>query len=337
MASDKKLIKYYGKIADQIIKLEPNYANLKDEDFKELTAEFKQRIANGEELDDILIEAYAVAREAAYRTLGLKAYRVQLIGAIILNVGDIAKMRTGEGKTLTGLFPAYLNALSGKGVHIITVNEYLSRRDSEINGQVYDLLGITVGLNSSEIPKGAKRQAYLKDITYTTNSELGFDYLKDNMVMDFSQKVQRGLNYAIIDEADSILIDESRTPLIISGGTSSRVNLYKHADAFAQTLKSPEDVDIDLESKQVYLNEEGMKKAKEYFTLENLFALENTEIFHLIMNALKAHFTFKEGVEYTVHDNEIVLIDQFTGRIMDGRSYSDGLQQALQAKKQKEI
>ncbi|AUF83843.1 preprotein translocase subunit SecA [Mesoplasma syrphidae] len=337
MASDKKLIKYYGKIADQIIKLESKYAKLKDEDFKDVTAEFKQRLSNGEELDDILVEAYAAAREAAFRVLGLKAYRVQLIGAIILNVGDIAEMRTGEGKTLTGLFPAYLNSLTGKGVHIVTVNEYLSRRDSEINGKVYDILGVTVGLNSSEIHKGAKREAYLKDITYTTNSELGFDYLKDNMVTDYAQKVQRGLNYAIIDEADSILIDESRTPLIISGGTSSRVNLYKHADAFAKTLKNPTDVDIDLESKQVYLNEQGMKKAKEYFTLENLFALENTEIFHLIMNALKAHFTFKEGVEYTVRDNEIVLIDQFTGRIMDGRAYSDGLQQALQAKEGVEI
>ncbi|UWD35163.1 preprotein translocase subunit SecA [Mycoplasma cottewii] len=337
MISDKRLIKRYGQIADKIIELEPEMRKLKDEDFKVKTQEFKDLIANGTEPDSLLIEAYALAREAARRVLGLNAYRVQLIGGIILNSGDIAEMRTGEGKTLTGIFPAYLNALTGKGVHVVTVNEYLSKRDSEINGQVYDFLGITVGLNGSRLSKWEKKEAYEKDITYTTNSELGFDYLRDNMVSDPSQRVQRKLNYCIIDEADSVLIDEARTPLIISGGSSSRKNMYKTANDFALTLKEHDDVDIDLESKQVYLNEQGMKKANEFFSLKNLFALENTEIFHLIMNALKAQFVFKEGIEYTVRDGEILLIDQFTGRIMEGRSYSDGLQQALQAKENVEI
>jgi preprotein translocase subunit SecA len=334
MASDKSLIKKYGKIADQIIALEPEMQKLTDEDFLLKTQKFQKYLQEDDshEVEDILVEAYAVAREASKRVLGLNAFRVQLIGAIILNNGDIAQMRTGEGKTLTGIFPAYLNALSGKGVHVVTVNEYLSRRDAEINGTVYSLLGLTVGINGNGLSKIQKRNAYNADITYTTNSELGFDYLKDNMVMSFADKVQRGLNYAIIDEADSILIDESRTPLIISGGSTSMAKLYQQTDTFAKTLKVPDDVEIDLESKQVYLTEQGMKKAKEYFSVENLFDLANTELFHLILNALKANFTFKEGVEYSVKDGEIKLIDQFTGRIMEGRAYSDGLQQSIQAK-----
>lgn len=337
MASDKSLLRMYGKYADEILLLESEMKKLNNEDFANKTQEFKDRIANGENVDDLLVQAYALAREAANRILGLNAYKVQLVGAIILHFGDIAEMRTGEGKTLTGLFPAYLNSLTGKGVHIVTVNEYLSRRDSEINGQVFDLLGITVGLNGARMPKHLKRNAYQAEITYTTNAELGFDYLRDNMVVDKNHKVQRGLNFAIIDEADSVLIDEARTPLIISGGSSSRINLYKAADEFAQKVNEKEDIDIDLETKQVYLTETGMKKAKEFFSLENLFALENTEIFHLILNALKAHFTFKEGVEYTVATGEVELIDQFTGRILKGRAYSDGLQQAIQAKEKVEI
>lgn len=337
MPSDKGLLKEYGKLADKIIAEESNTKNLKEEDFIAKTQDFKERISNGESVDDLLVEVYAVAREAASRVLGLKAYHVQLLGAIILHYGDIAEMRTGEGKTLTGLFPAYLNSLTGKGVHIVTVNEYLSRRDSEINGRVFDLLGISVGLNGARIPKHTKREAYAADITYTTNAEIGFDYLRDNMVIDNADKVQRGLNFAIIDEADSVLIDEARTPLIISGGTSSRINLYMAADKFATIVNDQEDIDIDLETKQVYLTETGMQKAKEFFSLDNLFALENTEIFHLILNALKAHYTFKEGVEYTVVNGEIELIDQFTGRILKGRSYSDGLQQAIQAKEKVEV
>ncbi|AKU79301.1 preprotein translocase subunit SecA [Spiroplasma turonicum] len=337
MARDKVIIKNHGKTADKIIALEEKYKDIKDEDFINKTAEFRERLKNGETLDDLLIEAFAVVREAASRVLGLKAYRVQLIGAIILHQGDIAEMRTGEGKTLTGLFPAYLNALTGDGVHVVTVNEYLSQRDSEINGRVYSLLGLTVGLNGRSLNKDEKRHAYAQDITYTTNAELGFDYLRDNMVYHFEQKVQKKLNYAIIDEADSILIDEARTPLIISGGSQNRINLYKAADTFAKQISREKDIEIDLEFKQVYLSETGIEKAQSYFSLENLFDVKNTELFHLIMNALKANYTFKKEVEYTVQDGEIVLIDQFTGRIMPGRAYSDGLHQALQAKENVEI
>ncbi|AOG60030.1 preprotein translocase subunit SecA [Spiroplasma helicoides] len=337
MARDKSIINKHAKKANLIINNESVYSQLSDEQLKAKTQEFKDRIAEGESVDSLLIEAFSVVREAAWRVLKMKAYKVQLIGAIILHEGDIAEMRTGEGKTLTGLFPAYLNALSGQGVHVVTVNEYLSKRDSEINGQVFNALGLTVGLNSRESSKDQKREAYAADITYTTNAELGFDYLRDNMVYTFEQKVQRKLNYAIIDEADSVLIDEARTPLIISGGSQNRINLYKAADACAKSLKEPEDVEIDLESKQVYLTDEGIKKAQKYFSIENLFDFRNTEVFHLIMNALKANFTFKKEIEYTVQENEILLIDQFTGRVMPGRAYSDGLQQALQAKENVEI
>ncbi|QHX36312.1 preprotein translocase subunit SecA [Spiroplasma sp. BIUS-1] len=337
MARDKAIIKKHGKTADEIISLESVYEKLTDSELTNKTQEFKERLENGETLDDLLVEAFAVVREAAFRVLKMRAYRVQLIGAIILHEGDIAEMRTGEGKTLTGLFPAYLNALSGLGVHVVTVNEYLSQRDSEINGQVYNMLGLTVGLNGRDLSKDQKREAYAQDITYTTNAELGFDYLRDNMVFRLEQKVQRKLNFAIIDEADSILIDEARTPLIISGGSQNRINLYKAADGFAKTLDENSDIEMDLESKQVYLTDIGIKKAHSYFSIENLFDFRNTELFHLIMNALKALFTFKLEVEYTVQDNEIILIDQFTGRTMPGRAYSDGLQQALQAKEGVEI
>ncbi|KAJ3619874.1 hypothetical protein Zmor_008716 [Zophobas morio] len=332
MARDKKIIKSYGVVADQVMAMDEYMTALSDEELAGKTKEFKDRLAQGDTLDDLLVEAYAVVREAAFRKLGLKAYRVQLIGGIILHYGDVAEMRTGEGKTLTGLFPAYLNALSGLGVNIVTVNEYLSQRDSEINGMVYNFLGMTVGLNGRSLTKDKKREAYACDVTYTTNAELGFDYLRDNMVFDLAQKVQRGLNYAIIDEADSVLIDEARTPLIISGGRQNRANLYQAADAYAKTLSSEHDVDFDLESKQVYLTDSGVAKAQSYFSIKSLFDVNNTELFHLIMNALKANFVFKNGVEYTVRDNEIILIDQFTGRVMPGRAYSDGLQQALQAK-----
>ncbi|AGR41764.1 preprotein translocase subunit SecA [Spiroplasma diminutum] len=337
MARDKSIINRHGKTADRIISLESEYALLDDSQLLNKTQEFKDRLSNGETLNDILVEAFAVVREAAFRVLKMKAYRVQLVGAIILHEGDIAEMRTGEGKTLTGLFPAYLNALSGLGVHVVTVNEYLSGRDSEINGQVYNMLGLTVGLNGRDLTKDQKRNAYAQDITYTTNSELGFDYLRDNMVYRLDQKVQRKLNFAIIDEADSILIDEARTPLIISGGSQNRINMYKAADSFSKTLDEHSDIEIDLESKQVYLTDFGIQKAHKYFSIENLFDYRNTELFHLIMNALKALFTFKLEVEYTVQDNEIILIDQFTGRTMPGRAYSDGLQQALQAKEGVEI
>ncbi|KAJ3623651.1 hypothetical protein Zmor_004363 [Zophobas morio] len=332
MARDKNIVKSYGKVADQIIALDSYMTGLSDEELAHKTVEYKERLNSGDTIDDLLVEAYATVREAAFRRLGLKAYRVQLIGGIILHYGDIAEMRTGEGKTLTGLFPAYLNALTGLGVNIVTVNEYLSQRDSEINGLVYSFLGMTVGLNGRGLTKDKKRAAYACDVTYTTNAELGFDYLRDNMVFDLSQKVQRGLNFAIIDEADSVLIDEARTPLIISGGKQNRANMYQSADSYAKSLSQEHDVDFDLESKQVYLTDSGVEKAHQYFSIKNLFDVNNTEIFHLIMNALKANFIFKNGVEYTVRENEIILIDQFTGRVMPGRAYSDGLQQALQAK-----
>ncbi|WP_339022848.1 preprotein translocase subunit SecA [Spiroplasma endosymbiont of Crioceris asparagi] len=338
MASDKKIINNYTKIAKQIINLEDEYSKLSDEQLSAKTEEFKERVEKGESLDSILIPAYATVREVAFRVLKLKAYLVQLVGAIILHYGDVAEMKTGEGKTLTGIFPAYLNALTGKPVHIVTVNEYLSQRDSLINGKVFNFLNISVGLNSRNLNKDEKRQAYLKDITYTTNSELGFDYLKDNLVTSANQKVQRGLNYVIIDEADSVLIDEARTPLIISGGSQNRVQFYKAADAFAKSLNKDVDLLFDLETKQVALQDSGIEKAEKYFSLKNLFDINNAEIYHLILNALKANYMFKEGVEYMVNaQREIELIDQFTGRVLEGRSYSDGLQQAIQAKEGVEV
>ncbi|WFG98610.1 preprotein translocase subunit SecA [Spiroplasma citri] len=335
--SDRKIVKKHGKIADKIMALDKTMQALSDDALKTKTNEFKAKLAEGVSLNDILIEAFAVAREAARRILALHAYRVQLIGGIVLHEGDVAEMKTGEGKTLTALMPTYLNALTGKGVHVVTVNEYLSRRDSEINGQVFSFLGLTVGLNSRDITKDAKREAYSCDITYTTNAELGFDYLRDNMVKVYSEKVQRGLNYAIIDEADSILIDESRTPLIISGGRQNRTPQYQAADHFAKSLSRDNDFEVDLETKQVYLTPEGITKAEKIFSINSLFDIKNTELYHLILNALKANFVFKNGVEYVVQNNEIILIDQFTGRLMPGRAYSDGLQQSLQAKERVEI
>ncbi|WP_338954764.1 preprotein translocase subunit SecA [Spiroplasma endosymbiont of Polydrusus cervinus] len=335
--SDRKIVKKHGKIADKIMVLDVTMQALSDDVLQAKTDEFKAKLADGATLDDILIEAFAVVREAARRILGLHAYRVQLIGGIVLHQGDVAEMKTGEGKTLTALMPTYLNALTGNGVHIVTVNEYLSRRDSEINGQVFNFLGLTVGLNARDITKDAKRAAYSCDIIYTTNAELGFDYLRDNMVKIYSEKVQRGLNYAIIDEADSILIDESRTPLIISGGQQNRTPQYQATDHFAKSLSCDTDLKIDLETKQVYLTPEGIAKAENIFSINSLFDIKNTELYHLILNALKANFVFKNGVEYVVQNHEIVLVDQFTGRLMPGRAYSDGLQQSLQAKEHADI
>ncbi|AGM25742.1 preprotein translocase subunit SecA [Spiroplasma syrphidicola EA-1] len=336
-ASDKKIIRKHNKTVDKIFELETVMQGLTDEQLKAKTTEFKDRLKNGETLDDLLVDAFAVAREAARRLLNLHAYRVQLIGGIVLHQGDVAEMKTGEGKTLTALMPTYLNALDGRGVHVITVNEYLSKRDSEINGEVLNFLGLTVGLNLRSLSKEQKRVAYSMDVTYTTNAELGFDYLRDNMVKRFEDKVQRGLNYAIIDEADSILIDESRTPLIISGGRQNRTPQYLAADNFAKVLNRDEDLEIDLETKQVYLTPTGIKKAEKTFSIKSLFDIQNTELYHLVLNALKANFVFKNGVEYVVQNGEIVLVDQFTGRLMPGRAYSDGLQQSLQAKENVEI
>lgn len=333
---DSRILRKIRKQVKEIIALESEMKQLSDPQLTSKTEEFRKRLTNGETLDDILVEAFAVARETSRRVTGLFPYPVQLIGGIVLHNGDVAEMKTGEGKTLTAVMPIYLNALSGKGVHIITVNEYLAKRDAELNQPIFDFLGITIGVNLRDYPPHLKREAYSKDITYTTNAELGFDYLRDNMVRSFTDKVQRPLNFAIIDEADSVLIDEARTPLIISGGSKNRTPLYQATDAFAKSLVS-DDYKIDWESKQIALTASGVRKAQSYFKLKNLFDIENSELFHHISNALRANYIFKLDVEYVIRDGEIVLVDQFTGRLMAGRVYSDGLHQAIQAKEKVNI
>lgn len=328
---DRKILRKINKQVKAIIRLDETMRKIKDEELANKTVEFRTRLAEGETLDDILVEAFATIREATRRISGLHPYPVQLIGGIVLHNGDVAEMRTGEGKTLTAVMPIYLNALSSKGVHVITVNEYLAARDAELNRPILEFLGITIGVSLRDHSTNQKREAYLKDVTYTTNSELGFDYLRDNMVKFYPEKVQRQLNYAIIDEADSVLIDESRTPLIISGGSKNRTPLYQASDVFAKTL-IPEDYKIDWESRQIALTVTGVNKAQKQFNLKNLFDIDNSELFHHIQNALRANHVFKLDVEYVVKDGEIVLVDQFTGRLMPGRVYSDGLHQALQAK-----
>lgn len=328
---DRKILRKINKQVKAIISLDETMRKIKDEELANKTVKFRTRLAEGETLDDILVEAFATVREAARRISGLHPYPVQLIGGIVLHNGDVAEMRTGEGKTLTAVMPIYLNALSSKGVHVITVNEYLAARDAELNRPILEFLGITIGVSFRDHSTNQKREAYLKGVTYTTNSELGFDYLRDNMVKVYPEKVQRHLNYAIIDEADSVLIDESRTPLIISGGSKNRTPLYQASDVFAKTL-IPEDYKIDWESRQIALTVTGVNKAQRQFNLKNLFDIDNSELFHHIQNALRANHVFKLDVEYVVKDGEIVLVDQFTGRLMPGRVYSDGLHQALQAK-----
>lgn len=332
--SDKKIIKQHGYIATEIINKSKEYMRYSEAELKAKTDEFKAAFAKGTSLEDLLIDAYAVARAAAYKITGLFVYWVQIIGAIVLHEGDVAEMKTGEGKTLTSLLPAYLNGLAGRGVHIITVNEYLAERDSIDIGRIFNYLGLTVGLNKHDCSREDKQHAFRQDITYTTNSELGFDYLRDNMVKHAANQVLRPLRYAIIDEADSVMIDEARTPLIISGGRQPNLPKYEAADKFAKSLKKDADVEIDKETRQCFLTPIGVKKAEKYFTLDALFNIRNTIIYHAILNALKANFVFKDGVEYLVRGDEIMLIDQHTGRIMEGRSYSDGLQQAIQAKEQ---
>lgn len=326
--------KHYAKVeglAHQVDALKDEMAALSDELLKDKTREFKLRVEQGETLDDILVEAFAVAREASKRVLGLYPFFVQLIGGIIMHFGDIAEMKTGEGKTLTSVMPAYLNALGGKGVHIVTVNEYLAKRDYEEMGQVFSWLGLTVGLNEHELNQNMKKDAYLCDITYTTNSELGFDYLRDNMVQTLDQRVLRGLNFAIVDEVDSILIDESRTPLIISGGDMNTQQLYTMANTFVKSLSS-NDYEIDQKTKGIVLTASGIEKAESSFKIDNLYQLEHNALVHHINNALKANYIMHNDVDYLVRDGEVMIIDQFTGRIMDGRQYSDGLHQAIEAK-----
>lgn len=335
---DEKELRRFDKIADKILELDDEYSKLSDDELKKKTEEFKNRLANGEDFDDILVEAFATAREACYRVIKEKPYKVQLIGGLALHYGNIAEMKTGEGKTLTSVMPAYLNALGGQGVHIVTVNEYLAERDSKWMGQIHEFLGLSVGLNLRDLSPSEKRAEYDKDILYSTNNEIGFDYLRDNMAIRKEDRVQqRGLNYAIVDEVDSILIDEARTPLIISGGFLENKNLYIDADRFAKSLNYDTDIVYDAKLKRSNLSEEGMKKAEKYFKVDNLYDVNNSTLVHFINQALHANYSQKNDVDYVVKDGKIVIVDQFTGRLMPGRAFSDGLHQAIEAKEGVEI
>ncbi|EKS20277.1 MAG: preprotein translocase subunit SecA [Streptococcus sp.] len=331
--NDRGEIKRLEKMADKVFSYEDQMAALTDDELKAKTVEFKQRYQDGESLDDLLYEAFAVVREAAKRVLGLFPYKVQVMGGIVLHHGDVPEMRTGEGKTLTATMPVYLNALSGKGVHVVTVNEYLTERDATEMGELYSWLGLSVGINLAAKSPAEKKEAYLCDITYSTNSEIGFDYLRDNMVVRAENMVQRPLNYALVDEVDSILIDEARTPLIVSGQTASDTSqLYHMADAYVKTLNE-DDYIIDVPSKTIGLSDSGIDKAESYFNLENLYDIENVALTHFIDNALRANYIMILDIDYVVsEDQEILIVDQFTGRTMEGRRYSDGLHQAIEAK-----
>ncbi|WP_288647812.1 preprotein translocase subunit SecA, partial [uncultured Enterococcus sp.] len=335
--NDKKELKRLDSIAKKVESYADQMAALTDEQLQAKTAEFKSRYQKGETLDQLLPEAFAVVREAAKRVLGLYPYHVQLMGGIVLHDGNIPEMRTGEGKTLTATMPVYLNALTGEGVHVVTVNEYLATRDSTEMGELYNFLGLTVGLNINSKSSDEKREAYNCDITYSTNNELGFDYLRDNMVVYRHQMVQRPLNYAIVDEVDSILIDEARTPLIISGQAEKSTALYTRADNFVKRLKEEEDYKIDIQSKTISLTEAGIEKAEETFGLDNLYDIENTALTHHLDQALRANYIMLLDIDYVVQDGKVLIVDQFTGRIMDGRRYSDGLHQAIEAKEGVEI
>ncbi len=329
---DKKLLKKIEQKAKAVDAWKDTIRALSDEQLKAKTQEFKDRLAKGETLDDLLSEAYAVAREASVRVRQEYPFFVQIMGAIVLHEGDIAEMKTGEGKTLTSVMPAYLNALTGKGVHIVTVNEYLAARDAENMGAIHKFLGLSVGVNLRALTPKQKRDAYLCDIMYTTNAEAGFDYLRDNMVTQIEERVMRPLHYAIVDEVDSILVDESRTPLIISGGARETANLYQSVDSFVKSLRENDDYEIDVKTKTILLTEQGADKAESRFKVENLYDLANTQLVHHLHQSLKANYIMAKDVEYVVQDNEIIIVDQFTGRLMKGRAYSDGLHQAIEAK-----
>ena len=315
--SDKRELKRLGKIADKVESYADEFGALSDDELKAKTEEFKKRYQDGESLDDLLPEAFAVCREGAKRVLGLYPYHVQIIGGIVLHEGNIAEMKTGERKTLTATMPVYLNAISGKGVHVVTVNEYLSERDATEMGELYTWLGLTVGLNLADKSPEEKRNAYNCDITYSTNSELGFDYLRDNMVVYKEDMVQRPLNFVIVDEVDSILIDEARTPLIISGQATGTTTLYTRTDRFAKTLTEDEDFKIDLESKTVSLTEDGIRKGEKYFGLKNLYDPDNMALNHHLDNALRANYIMLRDKDYVVRDGEVLIVDQFTGRAVD--------------------
>lgn len=331
--SDQRAFKKIKKKAVKVLDYEEEMKKLSDEELKAKTQYFKDQIQNNDKtVDDILPEAFAVCREAAKRVIGQFPYPVQVFGATVLNEGDVAEMKTGEGKTLTATMAVYLNALEGKGVHVVTVNEYLASRDAEWMGQIYRFLGLTVGVNLREKDTAGKQEAYKCDITYTTNSELGFDYLRDNMATRPQDRVLRGLHFAIVDEADSILIDESRTPLIISGGSGITANSYVTADRFVKSLRKDKDFTYDIKKKSCTLTDKGVDKVEAAFGIENLYDPQYSDLVHRIHQALKANFTMQKDVEYMVSNDEILLIDSFTGRVLQGREYSDGLQQAIQAK-----
>ncbi|CAM3530575.1 preprotein translocase subunit SecA [Marinicrinis lubricantis] len=334
--NEKELKRLYKQV-EQINQLEPDFQKLSDEQLRGKTDEFKARLEKGETLDDLLPEAFATVREASKRTLGMRHFDVQLIGGMVLHEGKIAEMRTGEGKTLVATLPAYLNALAGEGVHVITVNDYLASTQSEQMSQVYNFLGMTVGCNLNSLSHEQKREAYACDITYGTNNEFGFDYLRDNMVLYKEQMVQRPLKYAIIDEVDSILIDEARTPLIISGQAAKSTQLYIAADRFVRMLVPETDYTVDVKLKNVALTEEGVAKAERAFGIENLFDHQHVTLNHHITQALKAHVIMKRDVDYVVEEDQVIIVDEFTGRLMTGRRYSDGLHQAIEAKEQIKI
>ena len=346
--ANKREVKNLAKLADKVLAKDEEYSNLSDEQLQDKTEEFKAYIEEQREkgkstadiLEKILVDAFAAAREGAFRSLGMKPYKVQIMGGIALHRGDIAEMRTGEGKTLTATMPVYLNALAGEGVHVVTVNEYLSQRDAQEMGVFYNYMGLSVGLNLNSLNSEEKRAAYNADITYSTNNELGFDYLRDNMVKTVEARVQRPLNYAVIDEVASVLIDEARTPLIISGEGQESTSLYQVANAFVKTLKKAEEEDgsdgdytLDIKTKSIQLSENGIDKAESYFGLNNLYELKNVDLTHHINQALKANYTMALDVDYVVaEDGEILIVDQFTGRTMPGRRFSEGLHQAIEAK-----
>ena len=335
--TDRQSLKRYGSTADQIESLAADFDRLSDEELKAKTVEFRNRLEKGETLEDILPEAFATVREAAKRVLGLYPFPVQLMGGIALHEGNIAEMKTGEGKTLTATMPVYLNALAGKGVHVVTVNEYLASRDADEMGELYRWLGMTVGLNLNSKSSEEKREAYLADITYTTNNELGFDYLRDNMVVYKTDMVLRPLHFAVLDEVDSILIDEARTPLIISGQANRSTSFYSRCDFFVKGLKEEEDYTIDVQSKSINFTEEGIDKAEQAFRVENLYDVNNQELVHHLDQSLRANYIMIRDHDYVIDEEQVKIVDQFTGRIMDGRRYSDGLHQAIEAKEGVEV
>ena len=335
---EKRELNRYAREADRVMSYEKEFRALTDDELRAKTAEFQEKLKNGASLNDIKYEAFAVAREGAWRTIHQFPFKVQIIGALVLNDGNVAEMRTGEGKTLTATMAVYLNALTGDGVHVVTVNEYLAARDADWMGNIYRFLGLTVGVNLASKTSSEKKEAYLCDITYTTNSELGFDYLRDNMTQSVSNRVLRGLKYAVVDEADSILIDESRTPLIISGGQRAAASQYMVADRFVKMLRPEVDFTTDIKTKTCNLTDSGNDKAEKMFGIRNLYDPENQDLVHRIHQALKANYVMHRDVEYMVDkERQVQLIDQFTGRIMKGREYNDGLQQAIQAKEGVEI